>query len=155
MARDLEFEGLEDGDEVAEEVLVEVVTVDVFVVEVDVSSCPCRRTIVPTGIEKELPDSQQLVPFGPQQYVIVPASRFSPSGHGNKLLPNDASFAIIMAWRIPTGISATFDVEQVASAGVEAETVGKTKICPVAAGTDCCGRVACTGVEVGISLWVA
>jgi hypothetical protein len=51
--RDFEFEGLEDGEEVAEDVLVEIVTVDVFVVksavedvgeEVDVGaevrSCP-------------------------------------------------------------------------------------------------------------------
>jgi dUTPase len=76
IAKDLEFEEVEDGDEVAEELLVEVVTVDIFVVEVlaeevdvevDVRTCPCRRTIVPTGIEKELPDSQQLVLFGPQQ----------------------------------------------------------------------------------------
>jgi hypothetical protein len=101
MARDFEFDGVGDGDEVAEDVLVGVVTV-VFVMEgigeevvgageidaeVDVTSSPCRRTIVPTGIEKPSPASQQLVPFGPQQYVIIPET-FSPSGHGNKLFPN-------------------------------------------------------------------
>ncbi|KAF4634288.1 hypothetical protein G7Y89_g3817 [Cudoniella acicularis] len=103
MARDLELEGLEDGDEIAEEVLGGAVSMGALVVggdkedvvgevgvavAVDVRSCPCRTTIVPTGIEKALPDSQQLVPFGPQQYVIVPAPVFSPPRHGNKLFPN-------------------------------------------------------------------
>jgi hypothetical protein len=89
IAKDFEFDGVEDGDEVTEDVLVGgVVNVGVFVmegvgedvvgveeidVEVDMTSSPCRRTIVPTGIEKPSPASQQLVPFGPQQYVIVPA----------------------------------------------------------------------------------
>jgi hypothetical protein len=55
---------------------------------VDVGSCPCRIIIVPVGIENALPDSQQLVLFGPQQYIIVPSPTFSPPRHGNKTLPN-------------------------------------------------------------------
>jgi hypothetical protein len=65
------------------------------------------------------------------------------------------TFAIIMAWGIPTRVSAALDIEQVVSAGIEAETVGKTKIGPVATDTDCRGRVACTTVEDGIGLGAA
>lgn len=96
MSRDL----AEDGDEVAEDVLGGVVAIDVFVIGgvgedvvgeinviVDVRCWPCRTITIPTGIEKELPDSQQLVPFGPQQYVIPSVSAISPLGHGNKLFP--------------------------------------------------------------------
>lgn len=62
------------------------------------------------------------------------------------------TFAIIIARGIPIGISAALDSEQVVSAGIEAETVGKTKIRPVATGTDCRKRVADTTVEEGIGL---
>jgi len=93
IAKDLGFERLEDRDEVVEDVFGEAVAMDVFVVAgvredavgeiIDVGSCPCRIIIVPTGIENVLPDSHQLVPFGPQQCVIVLAATLSLPGHGN------------------------------------------------------------------------
>jgi hypothetical protein len=60
-----------------------------------------------------------------------------------------------MARGSPIGISAALDSEQVVSASIEAETVGKTNIGPVATGTNCRRRVACTAIEEGICLGAA
>jgi hypothetical protein len=60
-----------------------------------------------------------------------------------------------MTRRIPTGIGAALDSEQIVTAGIKAETIGKAKVCPVATATGRSGRIACASVEKGTSLWVA
>ena len=52
-----------------------------------------------------------------------------------------------MTRRIPTGIGAALDSEQIVTAGVKAETIGRAKVRPGATATGRSGSIACASVE--------